>query len=39
MKYSQSTGTINVNAGKNGNFDKFIYSGNKSKRKIKKVNK
>ena len=39
MKYSHSTGTINVNTGKNGNFAKFIYAGSKTKRKVRKKGK
>lgn len=39
MKYSCSTGKINVNAGKNSNFARFIYSGSKAKRKVRKKGK
>lgn len=39
MKYSYSAGTININAGKNSNFAKFIYASSKSKKKIRKKGK
>lgn len=39
MKHSHNTGVININTGKKCNFAKFIYSGSKAKKKMRKKGK